>query len=228
MGVGHGILLLALLEFLRGVDEEDVAAGTVLLEDDDAGRDGCVVEEVGRQANDGVDAARAEELLADLALGGAAEQDAVREDDGHGAAALQVVEAVQEEGVVGLGFRREDAVVAVTLILQEAFGGAPFGGVRRIHQDQVEVGLLVGRPVAVQRVGVPEVLILSGDAVEEHVHPGEVVRRGVELLAIIADVIRLRRVAFGVEEQRPRAHARVYQDAIFDTMPVCGISPETA
>ena len=195
------VLVLALLEILGGVDEEDVAGhvAAVLLEDHDDGRDGRVVEEVGGQPDDGVDGAVVDQLLADRAFGGAAEEDAMREDDAHRSVFLEVVEAVEQEGVVRLGLRGKGAVGAESRRVEEAGLGGPFGGVGRVHDHAVEVGLLLGRPVGVQRVAVVEVLMLQGDAVDHHVHLGKVVGRGVELLAPVVDGLLLVRVSADVQ-----------------------------
>ena len=54
--------------------------GVVLVEHDDAGGDAGAVKEVGRQADDALDGAPADDLAADGRLGPAPEEDAVREN----------------------------------------------------------------------------------------------------------------------------------------------------
>ena len=54
----------------------------LLIDDDDACRDTRAVEEVRRQADDGLDVTATDDLLADVRLGVAAEENAVRKDDG--------------------------------------------------------------------------------------------------------------------------------------------------
>ena len=68
----------------------------------DAGRDAGAVEQVRRQADDGLDEVVVEELLADLLLRAAAEQHAVGHDGGHHAAGLADGEHVLGEHQVGL------------------------------------------------------------------------------------------------------------------------------
>ena len=70
-----------------GVDEEHLAATLRRLrslrsQHEDAGGDAGAVEEVGRQADDRVEEVVVEQALADLSLGAAAEEHAVRHDRG--------------------------------------------------------------------------------------------------------------------------------------------------
>ena len=97
------VLAFAFLEVLGGVDEEHVVRLLALLQHEDADRDAGGVEQVGGQADDGIDVPVVQQLGADAFFRAAAEQHAVRQDDGHHAFVLQVVEAVQQEGEVGGG-----------------------------------------------------------------------------------------------------------------------------
>ena len=101
------VLAFALHKMLGGVDEEHIVGLLAFLEDEDAHRDAGGVEEVGGQADDGVDVAVIEQLAADAFLGTAAEEHAMRQDDGHHAFVFQEVEAVEEEGEVGGGLGGE-------------------------------------------------------------------------------------------------------------------------
>jgi hypothetical protein len=85
--------------------------GVFLVDDDDAGGDAGTVEEVGGQADDALDVALADEIAADVGLGVAPEQDAVRQNAGAFARALERADDVQEVGVVALlGGGRAEAV----------------------------------------------------------------------------------------------------------------------
>ena len=86
------------------------ACGVLLVEHDDAGRDAGAVEQVGRQADDALDVAALDDVAADVGLGTAAEQHAVRQNDRALAGALERGEDVQQEGVVAVLGRR-DAVL---------------------------------------------------------------------------------------------------------------------
>ena len=106
--LAQAVLVAVLDEALGGVDHEDALAGggVFLVEHHDAGGDAGAVEEVGGQADDALEVAGADELLADDGLGIAAEEDAVRQDAGGFARALHRADDVQQVGVVALLRRR--------------------------------------------------------------------------------------------------------------------------
>ena len=120
------VLALAFLEMLGGVDEEHVVRLLAFLQHEDAHRDAGGVEQVGGQADDRVDVAILQQLGADALLRAATEQHAVGQDDGHHAFVLQEVEAVQQKGEVGGGFRGQ-AVVLEAHVLAHAPRSAPSG-----------------------------------------------------------------------------------------------------
>lgn len=82
------VVLSNFLKPLAGVDEEDVVGVLpLLLQHQNAGGDAGAVEDIGRQADDGVEpVAVLNQVAADVSLGGAAEEHAVRQDAGHGRA----------------------------------------------------------------------------------------------------------------------------------------------
>ena len=106
--LAQAVLRAVLHEALGGIDHEDALAGggVFLVEHDDAGGDAGAVKEIGGQADDGLEVAGADELLADDGLGIAAEEDAVRENAGGFARALHGADDVQQVGVVALLLRR--------------------------------------------------------------------------------------------------------------------------
>ena len=104
---GAQVVVLALLdEALGGIDEQHVIAVTFLLEHHDDGRDTGAVEDVGRQADNGIDVVGFDEIATDVGLRATTEQYAVRQDDGEDAIRLNVEQLMQHEGVVGLGLGR--------------------------------------------------------------------------------------------------------------------------
>ena len=78
------------------------ACGVFLVEHDDAGGDARAVEEIRRQADDALDVAAPDDLPADVGLGVAAEEHAMRENDRAFARALEAGEDVQQKGVVAV------------------------------------------------------------------------------------------------------------------------------
>ena len=125
-----------------GVDHEDALAGVgvFLVDDDDAGGDAGAVEQVGGQADDALDVALADQVAADVGLGIAAEQHAVRQDAGAFAGALERADDVQQVGVVALlGGRRAEGLEAVVRVVERVEAGAPaLVGEGRIGDDVVE------------------------------------------------------------------------------------------
>ena len=112
----QAVLGAVLHEAAAGVDHEDALAGlgVLLVDDDDAGGDAGAVEQVGRQADDALDVALADQVAADVRLGVAAEQHAVRQDAGALAGALERADDVQQVGVVALlGGRRAEGLEAL-------------------------------------------------------------------------------------------------------------------
>lgn len=64
--VAQPVLVLAVLEFAAGVDEEHVGRRLGLVEDGDGGRDARSVEEVARESDDGLDEVLLDGLLTDF------------------------------------------------------------------------------------------------------------------------------------------------------------------
>ena len=102
--LAQAVLVAVLDEALGGIDHEDALAGggVFLVEHQDAGRDAGAVKEVGRQADDPLEVAGADELPADDGLGIAPEEHAVGQNAGAFAGALQRADDVQQVGVVAL------------------------------------------------------------------------------------------------------------------------------
>ena len=87
--------------------------GVLLIDDDDAGGDAGAVEQVRGQADDALDVALADKVAADVCLGIAPEQDAVRQDACAFAGALERADDMQQIGVVALlGWRRAERLEA--------------------------------------------------------------------------------------------------------------------
>ena len=121
------VLVLPLGVLGVGVDEEDLVAQAVRLvarQHQDGGRDARAVEELGRQADDGLDHAAVvgQQPLADLLLLAAAEEHAVGHHHRHLARGLEAGQHVLHEHQVGLLARlRRKAVLEA---LRPLHGGA--------------------------------------------------------------------------------------------------------
>ena len=133
----------AVLEIaFAGIEHEDAFAGVgvFLVDDDDAGGDAGAVKQVGGQADDAFDVALAQEVAADVGLGVAAKQHAVRQDARALAIALERTHDVQQVGVVALlGGRCTVVLKAFVWVVRRVEAGGPaLVGERRIGDDVVE------------------------------------------------------------------------------------------
>lgn len=185
---GTEAVLLALLDkTLAGIDDENALITAVFLQDHDERGDARSEEDVGRQADDGVDVVFLNELGANLsfslsiftlvgrqesavgrteAWGLTTEEHAVGKDDGEDAIGLEMMEFVEEEGIVGLRFRRETILGKANISFLVL--GIPVLRIRRIADHGVDgerlgdvVVFLFERPVFVKKLA-QRALILSG------------------------------------------------------------------
>ena len=124
--VAQPVLVLAVLKFAAGVDEEHVGRRLGLVEDGDGSRNARSVEEVGRESDDGFDEVLLDGLLADFPLAGAAEQHAVGNDDAHLAVFVGHFEHVADEGPVALALGRDAAPEAVVGVVGRLVGAPLF------------------------------------------------------------------------------------------------------
>ena len=156
------------------------------------------------------------QVLANGALLAAAEQHAVRQDDAHDAVGAQVVQVVQQKGVVGLGLGRHAELEARVELLVFRVPVLRIRGVRHhgINEQRI-VGLVLvlhrvePRPIVLERVAVSGHDVVGEDAAHHQVHAREVVGVFLELLRIILDGVRVAVAAHhglaDVDEQRSRA-----------------------
>ena len=113
--VAQAVLGAVLHEAAAGIDHEDALAGVgiLLVDHDDAGGNASAIKQVGWQTDDALDVSLADQVAADVGLGIAAKQDAVRQDARALAGALERTNDVQQVGVVALlGGRRAERLEA--------------------------------------------------------------------------------------------------------------------
>ena len=114
--LAQAVLGAVLHETRAGIHHEDALAGVgiLLVHDDDARGDAGPVEKVGGQADDALDVALADQVLADVGLGVAPEEHAVRQDARALAGALERADDVQQIGVIALlGGRHAEVLEAL-------------------------------------------------------------------------------------------------------------------
>ncbi len=98
------VLIPHLFKALAGIDEQDVVRVlAAFFQHEDAGGNAGAVKDVRWQADDGVEVvAGVDEVAADVLLGPATEQHAMRQYAGHGGPVIQVVDHVLHKGEVRL------------------------------------------------------------------------------------------------------------------------------
>ncbi len=95
------ILPFALIELIGCINEQNIIRLLALLEHENADRDARGIEEIGWQADYGIDMAVFQQLGADAFFCTATKEHAMGKDDRHHAFIFEVVEAVEEEGEIG-------------------------------------------------------------------------------------------------------------------------------
>lgn len=189
VGLGEEVLVFGVGEFAGGVDEEHVAVGLAFVEKEDGGGDAGAEEEVGGQADDGFEEVFLDELLADAALGGTTEEDAVGDDDSDAAGAgAGRLDHVGDEGVVAFSLGREAPVIAAERVGLGFLDTPLVEGEGGIGDDDVELH----EAVAFDKAGVAQCIAPldteTVHAVQEHVHAAEGVGGAVALLAEESEV----------------------------------------
>ena len=125
------VLVAILDEALAGIDHEDAAVANsspgsaFLVQHQNAGGNAGAVEQVGGQADDALDEAAPNEVLADHRLGTAPEQHAVRVNHRALAGALERGEDVQQEGVVAVLGRRDAEVETAIQVVGRVESAGP-------------------------------------------------------------------------------------------------------
>ena len=207
----QAVLVAVLAEALARVDHEDALAGVgvFLVDDQDAGRDAGAVKKVGGQADNALDEAALDEILANIGLPVAAEQHPVGQDDRALALALERGDEVQQESVVAV-FGRGNAVgeAPKAVVGRVEAVGPCLVGEGRIGDGEIE-GLEAA--VRVREVGGGQrvaVLQFGGFvAVQDHVHPRQRPGGVVFLLTVHGDAAR--RPVGGLEQQRAGTAGRI-------------------
>ena len=200
---------------LAGINHEDAFAGLgmLLVDDDDAGRNPGAVEEVRRQADDALDEAALDDVLANRRLGISPEEDAVREDAGPLAGGLERADDVEEVGEVALLVGR-DAVAFEPLV--GIVRGIEAGGPAFVAEGGIGGGVVESLeqvPIEEERIreGVALLDLRRGVVVEDHVHAGEAGGGAVLFLTIQGDAHVLTLTGHGadLQEQGGRTRGRV-------------------
>src|SRR5574344_1622219 len=177
------VLGLDLFKLLAGINEENVVILlTAFLEHQDTGRDACAIEDIGRKSDDGIHIVLLlDEETADYALGIATEQHAMRSDTSHCATLVEVVNHVENKGIVGSLAWCQASCLAETIIVVELIGSTPFGREWRICNDRIK--LCIAKSISLQRVAIFYTEVTKFYAMKKHIHTSQVVGRRVLFLS---------------------------------------------
>ncbi len=228
--VGEVVLFLAFFETFCCVDEEDVVVLAAFLQDDNADGYASGVEQVAGQPYDAVDAVVLDEFGSNAFFGTATEQHAVGQDERHGAVAAEVVEAVEQEGEVSGALRRY-AVVGEAWVARGLVVGFPAEAEGRVGHDGIKEhgvgGVLLAEqvPVVGEGVAVEDFKLRVAEAMQQHVHAGEV--EGGHFLFLTVNLANLAAVEahlpVDVEQQRSRTAGEVEDSFQLFLVARCGV-----
>ena len=209
-GIDHKQALAAVAVGLDGA-----LVRRLFVDDYDAGRNAGAVEEVGRQADNALDKALFEQILADARLGIATKQHAVRQDHRPLAAAVEALDDVQQEGVIAIFLRRyapDKAAKLIVLGIQAA--GPVLVGKGRVGDGKVEALELVVALLPLGRgqgIALPD---LGGRiVVQDHVHARQGAGGVIHLLTVDGEPLGSRLVT-GLEQQGAGAAGGVVDGGI--------------
>ena len=180
------VLVLAGLELLAGVDEQHVAAVAVALgfQHQQAHGDARSMEQVRRKSDDRIQTVQVlHDVLANDLLGTTTEQHTVGQEHRHTpVVVIHVIDHVLDEGIVRMGLGRQLAGAGIARVIQQRRVPVVLQGIGRVAHlyGHLHVAVLV----LPQRAALVNVEVLIINAVHQHVHTGEVVRRSVVLLSV--------------------------------------------
>src|SRR5690554_6756923 len=203
-GIGNsfdigGSELVVLPDFHKafgGIDDQDIGVVALLFQNQNDGRNARAEEDISRQSDDGVDVVALDEFLADAAFLAASEQYAVRQNDGHYAIGLNVVEVVQQKGVIGFCFggQPKTGIARVGFFVLRL----PLLRVRGIGNHGIDIERLVAAygvvfvepgPVRFQGVGIARYDVIGQYASHDQIHTGQVVGVFLDFLGVVFDVV---------------------------------------
>jgi hypothetical protein len=122
------VLVAIFREARAGINHENTLAGVgvFFVNDNEAGRDAGAVKQISGQADDALDVALAYQVAANVSLGIATEQHAVRQNARALAVTLERAHEVQQISVIALlGRRRTEAIEPFVWIIERVNASAP-------------------------------------------------------------------------------------------------------
>ena len=210
---------------LRRIHNQHVAALALLSKHHDDGRNARTEEDVGREPDDSLDMTILHQVFANGAFLATTEQHTVGQNDAHNAVGAQVVQIVQKEGVVSLGFRSNAKFEARVELLVFRIPILGVWGIRHHGIDEqriIGLVLVLDRikpgPVIFKRVAVTRHDVVRKYSAHNQIHTREVVRVFLKLLRIVLDgvwvAIASRHSLADIDKQRARTARRVVDSDI--------------
>ena len=162
------------------VDKEDIPFLPLLTKDHDNGGNAGAVENIRWQADNGIDMVFLHQVPPDFPFFIAPEKNAVRKDDGHNAIGFQVVQVMEQEGIVRLRFRCQPKSCKPGIIL--FVFRIPGLRIWRVRHDTIQVqrfGFMIfiqPGPVLFQCICIPDFDIIRKYISHDQIHTGQVER----------------------------------------------------
>ena len=162
------------------------------------GGDARTEENIRRKADNRLNMVVFNQILTNLAFLATTEQHTVRQNDGHDAIGTQMVQVMEQERIVRLGFRSYAITEAWIDLLVSRIPILRVGrvGNHRIHEQRIVCFLLVfqrvePRPVVLQGVAVAGDDVVGKNTAHHQIHTRQVVGVLLEFLRVIHDGIRI-------------------------------------
>ncbi|OQA28864.1 MAG: hypothetical protein BWY58_00140 [Chloroflexi bacterium ADurb.Bin344] len=203
-----------------GIDNHHIGIRTILFQYHNNGRDARPEENVRGQTDNRVNVIEFQKLFANLPLRITSKKNAVRQNNRHNAIRLEVIEIMEQKGIIRLGFRRDSKVGKTRVVFFVV--RFPMLGIRRIGDHRIDIQRIIGscgialikkRPVVFQRVAVSGYNVIRQDASHDQIHSSEVVRILFQLLCIVFDSVRLMHIpgngTTDIDKQRTGTAGRV-------------------
>ena len=105
----------------------------------------------------------------------------MRSDTSHCATLIEVVNHVENKGIVGCLAWCQASCLTETIVVVELIGCTPFGRERRICYHSVK--LCIAKSISLQSITILYAEVAKLDAMKKHIHTSQVVGRGVLLLS---------------------------------------------
>ncbi len=178
------IIIGLFFEQPAGVDKLGSGIALVFGKHQNVHGDGGAVKQVGREGNHGFYIVVIHQILADFLFRSTTVKNAGEADDSSAPFAGKITQGMEHKGKVGLGFRSKHTGRSKAFIVNQRriVTADPLYRVRRIGNDSIK-GLVISKMGFDQGIAQLDVELVVVDVMQKHVHPRQVVRGVIDLLA---------------------------------------------